>query len=66
MRDVVLPPDEDAAVHLHLACAYREMGLMDEALHEFEVAATDPDLRFSALEGLADCYRDLGDPPVAG
>jgi tetratricopeptide (TPR) repeat protein len=35
-------PEDDAATHYDLGCAYRDMGLLDEALAEFDIAARAP------------------------
>jgi tetratricopeptide (TPR) repeat protein len=35
-------PTSDAATHYDLGAAYREMGLLDDAIKEFEIAARDP------------------------
>jgi tetratricopeptide (TPR) repeat protein len=35
--------ENDAATHYDLGVAYREMGLLPDAMHEFELAARDPD-----------------------
>lgn len=34
--------DKDSATHYDLGVAYKEMGLLPDAIHEFEVAAKDP------------------------
>jgi tetratricopeptide (TPR) repeat protein len=34
--------DSDSATHYDLGVAYKEMGLLPDAIHEFEVAARDP------------------------
>ena len=47
--------------HYNLGIAYREMGLLDDAISEFEKAEKDP-ARFvdcQTLKGL--CYQDKGD-----
>jgi tetratricopeptide (TPR) repeat protein len=35
-------PEEDAATHYDLGCAYRDMGLLDEAVAEFRIAGRAP------------------------
>ncbi len=35
-------PEDDAATHYDLGIAYREMGLLDDAISEFEIAARAP------------------------
>jgi len=52
---------EDAESHYSLGLAYKEMGLYEEAINEFEVAANSPARRIDSLllQGL--CHRDNGD-----
>jgi len=52
---------EDAESHYSLGLAYKEMGLYEEAINEFEVAANSPGRRIDSLllQGL--CHRDNGD-----
>jgi tetratricopeptide (TPR) repeat protein len=52
---------EDAESHYSLGLAYKEMGLFDEAINEFMVAANSPARRIDCLllQGL--CHRDNGD-----
>ncbi|MFH1263797.1 MAG: tetratricopeptide repeat protein [Pseudomonadota bacterium] len=44
---------DDYATHYNLGIAYKEMGLLDEAIHEFEVAGAD-------LKQAADCASMIG------
>ena len=46
---------EDSATHYDLGIAYREMGLIDDALHEFETALTGNDRRREV-----DCLTMIG------
>lgn len=50
----------DFETHYNLGVAYREMGLMDEAAQEFQVAARSPDKARDAYASLAQVFRDLG------
>lgn len=52
---------EDAESHYSLGLAYKEMGLYEEAIGEFEVAANSPARRIDSLllQGL--CHRDSGE-----
>lgn len=56
---------EDAESHYSLGLAYKEMGLYEEAISEFEVAANSPARRIDSLllQGL--CHRDNDDLPEA-
>jgi len=51
----------DAESHYSLGLAYKEMGLYEEAINEFEVASNSPARRIDSLllQGL--CHRDNGD-----
>jgi tetratricopeptide (TPR) repeat protein len=53
--------DSDTESHYNLGIAYKEMGLMDEAIHEFRSAGRDPQRAADciALQGL--CLREKGD-----
>ncbi|MFU8856403.1 MAG: tetratricopeptide repeat protein [Deferrisomatales bacterium] len=50
----------DYDTHYNLGIAYREMGLLEDALQEFQVAARGPDKARDAYASLALVYRDLG------
>jgi tetratricopeptide (TPR) repeat protein len=43
-----------------LGVAYKGMGLFQEAIEEFEIAAKDPDLRLKAYEMIGSCFLDRG------
>jgi tetratricopeptide (TPR) repeat protein len=58
---------EDYETHYNLGIAYKEMGLVDEAIAEFQVAAKNPD-QTRALECcsmLGVCFLEKGLPDVA-
>jgi len=48
-------------MHYHLGIAYKEMGLYDEAISEFELASTDPLMKFDCYTMLGSCYMEKGD-----
>jgi len=50
--------NEDADTHYNLGIAYKEMALIDDAIHEFEIAAQDPTWRVDALTMMALCHED--------
>ncbi len=56
---------EDADTHYNLGIAYKEMALIDDAIHEFETAAQDPTWRVDALTMIALCHEDNGDLETA-
>jgi tetratricopeptide (TPR) repeat protein len=41
-----------------LGVAYKGMGLYQEAIEEFEIAAKDPDLKLKAMEMLGSCFME--------
>ncbi|MCZ6508648.1 MAG: hypothetical protein O7A04_11470 [Acidobacteria bacterium] len=50
--------DEDYDTHHNLGVAYREMGLIDEAIGEFQLAAKDPRFLVESCSLLASCFVD--------
>lgn len=58
-------PDADHDSHYDLGVAYREMGLLDEAIHAFQRAARAPGLPLRALESLGQAFLDRGEPALA-
>lgn len=59
--------DEDAADthyaadnHYDLGVAYKEMGLIEDAVAEFELAREDPDREVLAETRIGDCYSQVG------
>ena len=48
-----------------MGMAYREMGLLDEALIEYQTASANESLRWSALEMMTECYLQQGRPQDA-
>jgi len=57
------PTDYDT--HFNLGIAYREMGLLDEAIGEFQLAAKAPSLLVSCCSMLGLCFLDKGLPELA-
>ncbi|HET8542664.1 MAG TPA: tetratricopeptide repeat protein, partial [Anaeromyxobacter sp.] len=58
---------EDSATHYDLGIAYKEMGLLDDAIHEFEVALGGNDRRreVDCLSMIGLCRAAKGDAPGA-
>lgn len=56
---------EDYDTHYNLGIAYREMGLVDEAIGEFQFAAKDPARVIDCCGILGLCFRDKGMPDLA-
>ena len=49
---------DDTETHYNLGIAYLEMGLHDEAIKEFRIAANDPDRKLDSLTLQGYCFRD--------
>lgn len=58
-------PHEDSGTHYDLATAYIEMGLVEDAVNEFRIAAKDPSKRTICSKMIAGCYADNGDYQLA-
>lgn len=58
-------PHEDAETHYDLGIAFREMGLIDDAIAEFQIALRSPARRLEATEALGGCFVTKGDPAIA-
>lgn len=54
-------PDKDCEVHYHLGIAYQEMELFDFAISEFELASSDPSIKFDCYIMLGTCFREKKD-----
>ena len=51
---------DDYQSHYDLAIAFREMGLIDEAIAEFQKALGSPTNRLATFEALGQCFMDKG------
>jgi tetratricopeptide (TPR) repeat protein len=56
---------EDFETHYNLGIAYREMGLLDEAIGEFQLAAKAPDYLVDCCSLLGACFLEKGFPDLA-
>ena len=56
---------EDHESHYDLGMAYMEMGLYDEAIGEFQVAAKGGPMELKCLEMIALCYLEKNEPTAA-
>jgi len=54
-------PDKDSEMHYHLGIAYKEMELFDYAIPEFELASSNPSIKFDCCIMLGDCFMEKGD-----
>ncbi|MFL5559968.1 MAG: tetratricopeptide repeat protein [Gemmatimonadaceae bacterium] len=57
--------DEDHQAHYDLGVAYKEMGLVDEAISEFQKALRGPRDRVRAYESLGQCFLEKSQFQVA-
>lgn len=57
--------DKDYATHYDLGIAYKEMGLIDDAIGEFEVSAKAPEKEIEAYTMMGLCKNENGDPDGA-
>lgn len=58
-------PIEDHQTHYDLGLAFREMGLLDEAIGEFQKAIRSPEGRLRTAEALGQTFFEQGRPAVA-
>jgi len=56
---------DDADTHYDLGIAYKEMGLVDDAISEFDIAANNPHKAADALYMIGICHMELGRPDDA-
>ena len=57
--------EEDYETHYNLGIAYKEMGLIDDAIREFQTARNDPKRLIHASNMLGVCYIEKGLYPLA-
>jgi tetratricopeptide (TPR) repeat protein len=57
--------EEDHEAHYDLGVAYKEMGLLDEAISEFQKSLRGPNNRVRAIEALGQCFVEKTQLPVA-
>ncbi len=50
--------DKDYATHYNLGLAYKELGLLDDAIREFQISRNDSGNFFSSSSMLATCYLE--------
>jgi tetratricopeptide (TPR) repeat protein len=55
---------EDYDTHFNLGIAYREMGLLDEAIGEFQLAAKHPNYLLDCCSLLGGCFLEKGLPEL--
>ncbi len=52
---------KDSELHYHLGIGYKEIGLLEYAIAEFELALKDPSLKFNCYPLLEECFKEKGD-----
>lgn len=52
--------EEDSDTHFNLGIAYREMGLLPEAIREFQVSSRDPNYFVESCSIIGVCYQEQG------
>lgn len=52
--------EEDSDTHFNLGIAYKEMGLLPEAIREFQVASRNPDLFVECCSMVGVCFMEQG------
>jgi tetratricopeptide (TPR) repeat protein len=55
----------DHQAHYDLGIAYREMGLLNDAITELRLAMSDPERRVGCLHLMGMCANDMGEPEQA-
>ncbi len=58
--------EEDFDTHFNLGLAYREMGLLDEAIGEFQLSAKSSDYLVESASMIGACYIEKGLPEQGG
>jgi tetratricopeptide (TPR) repeat protein len=53
--------DKDSETHYHLGIAYKEMEIYDYAIPEFELASSNPSIKFDCYIMLGSCFMEKGD-----
>jgi tetratricopeptide (TPR) repeat protein len=56
--------EEDFESHYDLGIAFREMGLLDDAIGSFQKSSRGPSLRVRASEAIGQCFMDKGEAGV--
>jgi tetratricopeptide (TPR) repeat protein len=54
--------EEDFDTHFNLGLAYREMGLLDEAIGEFQLSAKSPEYLVESASMIGACFLEKGFP----
>ena len=65
LEEEEVPGSPEAQAHYDLGIAYKEMGLLDDAVRELRIASRDPQRWFECRTVLGICYREQGNPDDA-
>jgi tetratricopeptide (TPR) repeat protein len=57
--------EDESAAHYDLAIAYKEMGLLDDAIEQLDLVRRSGELQIEALSTMASCKLELGRPQEA-
>ena len=57
--------EEDSDTHFNLGIAYKEMGLLSEAIGEFQISSRNTEFFVSACSMIGVCYLEMGMPQQA-
>ncbi len=57
--------DQEYETHYNLGIAYKDMGLFEDAIREFQTASRDPKLFSDSLGLMSICFLEKGDSPSA-
>ncbi len=57
--------EEDSDTHFNLGIAYKEMGLLPEAIREFQISSRDPEYFIESCSMIGVCYIEQGMPERA-
>ena len=57
--------DKDSETHYNMGIAYKEMGILEDAIKEFELSLKDPKRERQSMSMIALCHIDLGNYPEA-
>jgi tetratricopeptide (TPR) repeat protein len=57
--------DKDSETHYNMGIAYKEMGILEDAIKEFQISLKDPKRERQSISMIALCQIDLGNYPEA-
>jgi tetratricopeptide (TPR) repeat protein len=57
--------EKDSETHYNMGIAYKEMGILEDAIKEFQISLKDPKRARQSMSMIALCHIDLGNYPEA-